>query len=137
MKLNMATLILATVALVLLLPHLVGLAWTPMRAAGAAIAIPAVLLFCLARLQLGRAFSVRAKATMLVTTGLYARIRNPIYIFGGLALVGLLLWAGQPKLLFVLVILIPIQVYRSRQEARVLEKEFGDAYRKYRRRTWF
>src|SRR5271154_7134333 len=36
----------------------------------------------LARYTLGRSFSVTAKATALVTTGIYSRIRNPIYVSG-------------------------------------------------------
>jgi protein-S-isoprenylcysteine O-methyltransferase Ste14 len=30
-----------------------------------------------------------------------------------------------------------MQTLRARREARVLEAAFGDAYRDYRRRTWF
>ena len=44
-----------------------------------------------------------------------------------------LLW---PWLLLLLV-LIPIQIVRAHQEARVLEDKFGDEYRKYRQGTWF
>jgi protein-S-isoprenylcysteine O-methyltransferase Ste14 len=29
------------------------------------------------------------------------------------------------------------QVIRARREAHVLEEAFGDAYREYRRKTWF
>jgi len=32
---------------------------------------------------------------------------------------------------------VPLQVWRARNEARVLETKFGDAYRDYRRNTWF
>ena len=42
----------------------------------------------LARHQLGDSFAVRAEAKKLVTHGIYSKIRNPIYIFGGLAFVG-------------------------------------------------
>jgi protein-S-isoprenylcysteine O-methyltransferase Ste14 len=35
------------------------------------------------------------------------------------------------------VILIPLQWIRTRKEAQVLEEKFGDAYREYRRHTWF
>ncbi len=55
---------------------------------GAAIAIPAFLLWMLARHQLGDSFAVRAEARKLVTHGIYSKIRNPIYIFGGLAFLG-------------------------------------------------
>ena len=137
MKINIATLFLAAFALLVLFRFGWGLPWTATRIAGAAIAIPSFVLLCAARLQLGRAFSVRAKATVLVTAGLYARIRHPIYIFGALTVAGAILWIGHPKWLFVFAIIIPMQVYRARKEARVLEEKFGDAYREYRRKTWF
>lgn len=38
---------------------------------------------------------------------------------------------------FLLLVMIPLRIVRARQEARVLEATFGDAYREYRRRTWF
>jgi protein-S-isoprenylcysteine O-methyltransferase Ste14 len=108
-----------------------------MRIAGVAIGISCFLLLALARIQLGRAFSVKAKATTLVTTGLYSRIRNPIYIFGGLGIAGFMLWANQPWLLLIFVVLIPMQVWRSRVEARVLEEKFGAEYVEYKKKTWF
>jgi protein-S-isoprenylcysteine O-methyltransferase Ste14 len=102
-----------------------------------AIAVPAFLLFVLARIQLGRSFSVQAKATKLVTTGLYSRIRNPIYFFGGTMIAGIIIWAGRPWFLIFFAVLIPLQVIRSRKESQVLEAEFGDAYREYKQKTWF
>ena len=65
------------------------------RIAGIAIAVPSFRLFVLARIQLGQAFSVQAKASTLVTTGLYSRIRNPIYVFGALMFVGVIVWTGR------------------------------------------
>jgi protein-S-isoprenylcysteine O-methyltransferase Ste14 len=91
----------------------------------------------LARYMLGRSFSVAARATELVTNGIYSRIRNPIYVSGMVFLVGLLLIWQQPYLGIVLVALVPMQIIRARREARVLEDKFGDAYREYRARTWF
>jgi protein-S-isoprenylcysteine O-methyltransferase Ste14 len=80
---------------------------------------------------------VRAKATTLVTTGIYSRIRNPIYVFGGLMLAGFILWVNRPWLLLLFVVLIPMQVYRIRKEERVLSEKFGAAYLDYKRKTWF
>ena len=95
------------------------------------------LLLALARVQLGQAFSVQAKATTLVTNGLYSRIRNPIYIFGGLTIAGFMLWVNLPWLLLIFVVMIPMQVWRSGVEARVLEKKFGAEYLEYKKKTWF
>ena len=55
---------------------------------GAAISIPAFVLWMLARHQLGDSFAVRAEAKKLVTHGIYSKIRNPIYLFGALAFAG-------------------------------------------------
>ena len=91
----------------------------------------------LSRCTLGRSFSVAPKATALVTSGIYSRVRNPIYVSGVIFLVGLVLILWRPDLLIVLLVLIPAQIIRARREAAVLEAKFGDAYRDYRKRTWF
>lgn len=91
----------------------------------------------LARYTLGRSFSIRAKATELVTSGIYSRIRNPIYVFGMIFFAGEVLIIRLPVLLLLLVIIVPMQIVRARREARVLEDKFGDAYRRYREATWF
>jgi len=137
LKLNIVTLIMISVAAIFFGIHAREVPWTAMRVAGAAIAIPAFLLLALARFQLGRAFSVEAKATALVTTGLYSRIRNPIYVFGGFMVAGIVLLLEKPWFLLVLLFLIPLQVVRSRKEAQVLEAQFGTAYQDYKRQTWF
>jgi protein-S-isoprenylcysteine O-methyltransferase Ste14 len=137
MKLNYATLALILVALAFFLVHTLQFPWTGIRIAGLAIAIPSFLLLVLARIQLGRAFSAQARATILVTTGLYSRIRNPIYIFSALLLIGIVLLAARPLWLLCLAILVPLQIFRSRREARVLEEKFGDAYLEYKQKTWF
>ena len=137
MKLNYGTLALVIVVMPFFVMHFWGLPWTAPRIAGLGLAIPCFLLLALARIQLGRAFSVQAKASTLVTTGLYSRIRNPIYIFGGLAIAGFMLWANQPRLLLLFVVVIPMQVWRSRVEARELTKKFGAQYLEYKRQTWF
>ena len=89
------------------------------------------------RYTLGRSFSVAPKATELVTSGIYSRIRNPIYVAGVIFLLGLVLIVGRPELLAVLLVIVAMQILRARREAAVLEAKFGDAYREYRKRTWF
>jgi protein-S-isoprenylcysteine O-methyltransferase Ste14 len=91
----------------------------------------------LARYTLGRSFSIAAKATALVTSGIYSRIRNPIYVSGMIFIGGVILIVGRPELLAIFLVLIPMQIIRARREAAVLEAKFGDAYREYRKRTWF
>jgi protein-S-isoprenylcysteine O-methyltransferase Ste14 len=91
----------------------------------------------LSRHSLGRSFSVVPKATALVTHGIYSRIRNPIYICAEIFLVGVVLILWRIELLIILLVLVPVQILRARREATVLEARFGEAYREYRKRTWF
>jgi protein-S-isoprenylcysteine O-methyltransferase Ste14 len=90
-----------------------------------------------ARYTLGRSFSIDPKATALVTTGIYSRIRNPIYVSGMFFIGGVLIMIKRPEMLAVFVVLIPMQILRARREAAVLEAKFGEAYREYRKQTWF
>jgi len=111
--------------------------WNLARGIGLLIAIPAMAFLITARNQLGRSFSVTPQARELVTHGLYSRIRNPIYVFSGLVMLGIVIALHKPFMFVILAVLVPIQVVRARAEARVLEAKFGEAYREYRKRTWF
>ncbi len=111
--------------------------WNAQRYIGSVLAVVGVSFIGLARYQLGKSFSIKAEAHALVTTGLYSKIRNPIYVFGLVMLIGLMLVLQKPALWIVLVVVAIGQTVRARQEARVLEAAFGEQYREYRRKTWF
>ena len=72
-----------------------------------------------------------------MTTGIYARIRNPIYVFGTVMVAGFVLIVHRPIGWLFVLLMIVMQAIRARREAGVLEAAFGDAYREYRRSTWF
>ena len=91
----------------------------------------------LARLQLGRSFSVTAQARQLVTHGLYSKLRNPIYFFGGLAYFGALVALQVWSLVLAWLALTPIQILRIRREEKVLAEAFGAEYEAYQAKTWF
>jgi protein-S-isoprenylcysteine O-methyltransferase Ste14 len=137
MKLNIVTLAIVAAVAVGFGLHAATQTRTAWQTIGLSIAVPSLVLLVLARIQLGRAFSVRAKASGLVTTGLYSRIRNPIYVFSGLLITGLIIWTGRPILLLILLALIPLQIVRARKESQVLEEKFGSQYTEYKRKTWF
>jgi protein-S-isoprenylcysteine O-methyltransferase Ste14 len=111
--------------------------WNKQRWTGAIIAIPAITLLLSARFQLGRSFSVSPQARKLITRGLYSKLRNPMYVFSTLLVVGFVLTLQNPYLWLILAVLVPTQIVRAHQEAKVLEEKFGDEYREYRKRTWF
>lgn len=62
---------------------------------------------------------------------------DPMYVFGGLFMVGIILFVQRPLLLLFFVVLIPMQVFRIRNEERVLQPKFGADFLDYKRRTWF
>jgi protein-S-isoprenylcysteine O-methyltransferase Ste14 len=110
---------------------------TPVLWVALALAAASFPLWILARLQLGSAFSFEARARRLVTTGLYARIRHPVYLFGTIAGLASVL-AVQVWWVFALALLLePITLVRARREERVLAAAFGEEYERYRDRTWF
>jgi protein-S-isoprenylcysteine O-methyltransferase Ste14 len=114
-----------------------GGVWQARHVVGLAIVVPSLMLWSLARNQLGGAFTARAEARSLVTRGLYAKIRHPIYIFAELLSVGIFLFLGRPWFFALLLISVPLQVRRARREDRILEEAFGQEYQAYRKQTWF
>ncbi len=137
MRTNMITLAALLAAMVWIAFHLNLVEWTPVKEAGAVLAAVSLGLLVTARFQLGAAFSVKAKASTLVTTGLYSKIRNPIYVFGALALVGVAVVLENWVLLGLVVVLTPVQFYRARKEEAVLAEAFGAEYERYKAGTWF
>ena len=111
--------------------------WDLQRTIGAGLVAVGLGGIAVSRYQLGRSFSIRAEAHRLVTHGIYSKIRNPIYVFGALLFAGFVLVIHRPILWLGVLAIAVMQTLRARREARVLEAAFGDAYRDYRRRTWF
>jgi protein-S-isoprenylcysteine O-methyltransferase Ste14 len=136
-KSNLLTLAVIIVIVGSLLVYAPEVDWSTEKVIGAVLVGISFPLFVLARWQLGSSFSVKAKASRLVTTGLYSRIRNPIYLFGGLFIVGLSLFLSPWGPLVVALVIVPMQVMRARREERVLAEAFGEEYERYKSKTWF
>lgn len=111
--------------------------WNATRYIGLTITVLAAVVFLTARYQLGESFSVNPQARQLVTSGVYSRIRNPLYVFSTLMILGAVIAYQQPVFLLIPAAIVVVQATRAHREARVLEAAFGDAYRDYRKRTWF
>ena len=111
--------------------------WNAQRYVGTALCMVGASCIALARFQLGKSFSLKPEAKQLVTRGLYSKIRNPIYVFGVVMVAGFILVLQKPVLWLLLAVIVIGQTFRAHREAQVLEAAFGDAYREYRRKTWF
>ncbi len=123
--------------LYLLVPGLKEQPWTALRIGGGILAVIAYFLVLTARMQLGKSFSVRAEAKELVTHGLYARIRNPMYVSVDLMVFGLILALHLYWLLVVFAVFVVFQARQARREAKALQEKFGQAYFDYCKQTWF
>ena len=105
----------------------------PLAAIGWTTYALGIVVIITAQAQMGRAWriGIDEKPTSLVTTGLYARVRNPIYL--GVILVGLGLAALTPSpwtIASALAYAIMIRVQVAFEESHLLALH-GDAYRAY------
>jgi protein-S-isoprenylcysteine O-methyltransferase Ste14 len=123
--------------LVLLVLAAIGGVRTAVWLVALCLSVVCAVLWVVARLELGRSFSVGAEAHELVTTGLYRHVRNPIYVFGTAAFLLVLLSLQGWQALVIWAVLVPVQVVRARREQQVLAQAFGAQYAAYRASTWF
>jgi protein-S-isoprenylcysteine O-methyltransferase Ste14 len=84
--------------------------------------------------QLGRSFSVMPEARHLVTSGIYSRIRHPLYFAEGVATLGVLLQYRSLGAALLVAAQFAVQLWRMHEEEKVLEAEFPN-HADYRRRT--
>src|SRR5512142_2680879 len=115
MKMNVVTLVAMLGVGAVLMVAAFSVVWTPAAIVGGVLAAVGWVGLVAARLQLGASFSVTAKARKLVTTGIYSKIRNPIYVFSALFLVGVAIVIGRPLWLLLVAVLIPVQWLRARK----------------------
>jgi protein-S-isoprenylcysteine O-methyltransferase Ste14 len=118
---------------------LFALAWRRNWACGVGglIAVPAFVSWFIAKLQLGASFTGRPEARALVTTGLYSKIRHPIYVFSTLALLGTAICIHSAYFYAFLGLSVAAQLWRIRLEEKVLREKFGREFLNYKQRTWF
>ena len=75
-------------------------------------------------------------STALVTDGIFAWLRNPMYVGGTLFLVGLaVLLASDWMLVMTIGFFVVLHFGVVRREERYLEAKFGESYRHYRNRV--
>src|SRR5260370_13112995 len=109
--------------------------WNVQRYVGSGLVVVGVAFVGVARYQLGKSFSIRPKARELVAHGLYSKIRNPIYVFGSMIILALILVLQKPVLWVGLAAIFAIQTMLDRREAPVLASLCVDSFREYPRLT--
>ena len=97
--------------------------------AGAALAIPAMRGFRSA----GTHVEPWKASTVLVTGGVFGRLRNPMYVGLTLLLAGLSIFLASDWMLVMTIVFMPVIHFGVvKREERYLEAKFGDAYRAYK-----
>lgn len=85
--------------------------------------------------ELGEFWSMQTvikEAHMLITSGIYSKIKHPYYLAVALELIGICLIPNSfLTLIPVIIIQFPLLLIRIKLEEKVLMKHFGDAYRDY------
>ncbi len=105
---------------------------------GLCVGAAGVLLWVAAMWTLGSSLSVLPRADRLVTKGVYRVFRHPIYVGIVLTLTGLFVACGSAScLVYVLLLVVPLNIFRARAEEKVLLQQFGEPYRRYRDSTLF
>ena len=105
--------------------------------AGLSVGVVGVILWILAMLTLGSSLAVLPGTGLLVTRGVYRYLRHPVYVGIVLTLSGLFLACGSAICLaYVLIVVIPLNIFRARTEEQVLREQLGESYQHYRNTTF-
>jgi protein-S-isoprenylcysteine O-methyltransferase Ste14 len=73
---------------------------------------------------------------VLATTGIYTWTRNPMYVGGSIALLGIAIGCALDWVLLLLALSLPLVHYGIvLREERYLERKFGDEYRRYQKKV--
>lgn len=105
---------------------------------GAPMCVAAVLFFACALASFGRSWRVgvdHSSPGELVTTGVFALSRNPIFLAMDLFVAGTALMTGRVLPFVVALVAIPAFHRQILNEERFLADHYGESYRKYRERV--
>ena len=121
-----------------LTPKNFGFGYDELVYTGLVIGAVGVVLWILSMLTLGPSLAVLPGTDRLVTRGVYRYLRHPIYVGIVLTLSGLFLACGSSIcLLYVFIVVIPLNIFRARAEEKALYQQLGNDYQQYRANTFF
>lgn len=110
----------------------------PLHVGGMAVMVAGLVVYGLALQAFGPSwrFTIdREHAGELVTGGIFARTRNPIYLGLGLIAFGSSLLLGRPILLVLTLVFVVYFAHLIRREEAFLRAHYGEPYRDYCRRV--
>lgn len=121
-----------------LAPKNFGFGFPGLVYAGLLIGAVGVVLWIVAMWTLGPSLAVLPGTDQLVNSGVYRFFRHPVYIGIVLTLTGLFVACGSlPCLVYVFGVVIPLNIFRAREEEQVLLEQLGAPYQEYKNSTLF
>ncbi len=115
-----------------------GFGFRPLVYVGVIVGLSGVVLWIVAMVQLGKSLAVLPGGDRLVTQGVYRYLRHPVYLGIDMTLFGLFLAVGTTSgMIYFFVVVLPLNIIRSRLEEKALLRKFGKPYETYRQQTWF
>ncbi|MEK6887448.1 MAG: isoprenylcysteine carboxylmethyltransferase family protein [Candidatus Aenigmatarchaeota archaeon] len=100
------------------------------------MAIIGIIILSLGMATIDKALT--SKKSRLITSGIYSKIRHPIYYGRILFFIGLTLFFRSVfGIVLIMILLVPLHIYGIREEERELVKKFGNKYIKYKNKTLF
>jgi len=108
------------------------------HALGFIICTVGVIFIIAAILTLGKYFTTSINPKGLVTTGIYSKIRHPMFTGAILVYIGIVvIFQSIIGFLLVLFILLPFFIYSAIEEEKILSEKFKDKYLAYKKKTLF
>ncbi|MFQ6089566.1 MAG: methyltransferase family protein, partial [Candidatus Methanofastidiosia archaeon] len=105
---------------------------------GLFIGITGLIFWITGRATLGKYFTISHKPKELITNGIYAKIRHPMYSGGILLYLGLgLFFKSIIGIVLTIILLAPLLIYSAIIEERLLIKKYGKSYIEYKKKTIF
>ena len=108
------------------------------RIIGLALFVVGLSMMLISQATLWRNYSgtvIIRKDHKLVTHGIYRFTRNPIYLGGLMAVIGLPVYAASMYGFLTMLFLIPLILFRITLEEKLLGEEFQDSYQQYKETT--
>ena len=122
-------------------PKYFGFGFRPLVYIGLSSGLTGLLLWFLAMFYLGNSLNVLPSLPgrhKVVTSGIYKYLRHPLYVGITLRLFGLFLACGSlAGMIYLFIIVIPLNLLRARLEEKALARQFGQTYLIYKKRTLF
>lgn len=109
-----------------------------LRGIGGILIALGMTLWVLGKVQLGQAFTSSLSPKGLVTEGIYAKLRHPLYTGGFLLFVGIgAVFQSIIGLALTGLLVLPLLVYSAVEEEKRMLEKFGEEYVDYKKNTAF